>query len=257
MSTLSFLQKQKLESILWMSSWYVADFSNRTFSDCIRDVVWIDIYNDKYSTRWDSKANRLRVFWDLESDISVWKVLQAFADYLENSTIRELSNKLLWISEKLIEDSIDSIPLPKINISSLWLPQTFEEVIKQRIHDIEICLKNWAYLSVILLSWSTLEWLLFYKVSNNPKLSNTATSAPTDKTWKVKIFNEWSLSDMISVLHELQVLDKNVYKFSHALREFRNYIHPFQQAHEGFNPDKHTAEISYKILLLAIDKLSK
>jgi hypothetical protein len=28
------------------------------------------------------------------------------------------------------------------------------------------------------------------------------------------------------------------------LKDFRNYIHPRQQAAQAFNPDKHTAEIS-------------
>jgi len=40
------------------------------------------------------------------------------------------------------------------------------------------------------------------------------------------------------------VLD--VKRFSHALRDFRNYIHPYEQWRNAFNPDEHTALICYQ-----------
>ena len=56
-------------------------------------------------------------------------------------------------------------------------------------------------------------------------------------------------SDKESVLMELR-------KFSHALRDFRNYIHPREQARSGFNPDIHTADICFRVLKLAIIRLT-
>jgi len=38
-------------------------------------------------------------------------------------------------------------------------------------------------------------------------------------------------------------------------KDFRNYIHPRQQASQNFNPDKHTAEISWKVLQATIANL--
>lgn len=258
MSSLSFLEKQKLESILWMAWGWVLDFTNRVFAECVQDTTKIDIYSWKYSNYGESKAKLLRSFWEIESDITVGKLLNTFADYASNNDIRVFANRILWQKEDAanLYENLDSIVLPKITLNRLMLFPDLEEVIKQRIHDIEISIKNWAYLSSVILTWSTLEWILFHRISTSPQLSNTANSAPKDKAWKVKNFNEWSLSDMINTLHELWILDKNIVKFSHALREFRNYIHPFQQSVEKFNPDKHTAEISYKILILAIDQLS-
>ncbi len=47
-----------------------------------------------------------------------------------------------------------------------------------------------------------------------------------------------------------------VKKFSHSLRDFRNYIHPYEQVSSRFNPDEHTARISWQVLKAALFQLS-
>ena len=63
--------------------------------------------------------------------------------------------------------------------------------------------------------------------------------------------------NFIKRFSELGFLKEDVKKFSHALRDFRNYIHPYQQAASGFNPDIHTAKICWQVLKAAIFQLSK
>jgi hypothetical protein len=58
------------------------------------------------------------------------------------------------------------------------------------------------------------------------------------------------------VAYELKYIQLDIKKFSHDLRDFRNYIHPRVQAIQNFNPDKHTAEISWKVLQATIASLS-
>ena len=65
------------------------------------------------------------------------------------------------------------------------------------------------------------------------------------------------LSNFIDVAYELGLLAEDVKKFSHTLRDFRNYIHPYQQMSSRFNPDKHTAKISWQVLKAALFQLSK
>jgi hypothetical protein len=74
---------------------------------------------------------------------------------------------------------------------------------------------------------------------------------------KVKQFQDWTLSDFIDVARDLNLVREDVKKFSHALRDFRNYIHPYQQMSSGFNPDEHTARICWHVLQVAITQLSK
>ena len=55
---------------------------------------------------------------------------------------------------------------------------------------------------------------------------------------------------------QLRALKLDVKKFSHELRDFRNYIHPYEQLASKFTPDKHTAEICLQVLKAAIADLS-
>ena len=72
----------------------------------------------------------------------------------------------------------------------------------------------------------------------------------------MKRFPDWKLAELIDVACELGYLRLDVKKFSHTLRDFRNYIHPYEQMSSGFSPDKHTAEICLQVLRAAIASLS-
>ncbi len=62
----------------------------------------------------------------------------------------------------------------------------------------------------------------------------------------------WTLDTLINVAHEVGMLSLDVKKHSHSLRDFRNDIHPRQQAVHKSQPDMHTAKISWLVLQAAI-----
>jgi hypothetical protein len=128
-------------------------------------------------------------------------------------------------------------------------------MIAQRIDEIQKALASNASLAVIFLYGSTLEGLLQDAAIKNIQKFNTASAAPK-KDGKVLKLNEWTLEGLINVAHETGMIGLDVKKYGHALRDFRNYIHPREQALQNFNPDKHTAEISWKVLQAAIAGLS-
>jgi hypothetical protein len=116
MAEINRVERMKLEKLFEMNGGYVMDFSNRTFSEFIFEETRIEIYDDKYCTYGDSKAKRLRAFWDLESNYRVGKVTKAMLDKWRDEKViygREISSQeqVLWddcekISRKLLEDSI-------------------------------------------------------------------------------------------------------------------------------------------------------
>lgn len=127
------------------------------------------------------------------------------------------------------------------------------DIIKQRINEIDICIKNEAFLSAVILIGSILEGVLLGTASIYPQLFNMAQGAPRDKdNRKVKRFPDWTLSDYINVAAEVKILNIDVKKFSHVVRDFRNYIHPYQQMASKFNPDKQTALICLQVLKAGI-----
>jgi hypothetical protein len=131
-----------------------------------------------------------------------------------------------------------------------------QSVIEQRIDEIHLSLKSEAALATIFLCGSTLEGLLLDAATKQPQQFNMAKSAPKDREDKVMPLHAWSLESLINVAHEAGLLSLDVKKYGHALKDFRNYIHPRQQAAQGFKPDQHTARISWQVLQAGIADLS-
>lgn len=75
MSDLTAIEKRKLERALSMGGGYVLNFSNQTFAKFFLDNFGIDIYDTKYDYGSGSKANRMRAFWERESNYIVGKAL--------------------------------------------------------------------------------------------------------------------------------------------------------------------------------------
>ena len=76
MSTLDLGEKLKLEEILKMSGGDVLHFTHRTFQAFVYKHSGVDIEADEYATKSNSKANRLRSFWELHNDQTVGQVVQ-------------------------------------------------------------------------------------------------------------------------------------------------------------------------------------
>lgn len=75
MSSLTPLEKAKLERILRMEEGYVLRFSDRTFENIFLNVLGILINSPEFKIYGTSKANRMRAFWQSESDKNVAKLL--------------------------------------------------------------------------------------------------------------------------------------------------------------------------------------
>lgn len=139
-----------------------------------------------------------------------------------------------------------------IPIAELGLEGPVSSVMEERIKEIEKCYKAEIHLAAIILAGSTLEGILLGVASQHPKQFNTSAQSPKDKNGKTKPFHEWSLSAFIDVALDVGLLRVDTHKFSHALRCFRNYVHPHEQMASGFSPRQQTAKICLQVLKAAI-----
>lgn len=143
-----------------------------------------------------------------------------------------------------------------VNVDLLGLDSSVGEVIKQRLKEVEVCIGVEAPLASILLIGSIMEGILLGMATSYPKLFNQSPSAPKDKdTGKVQPFQNWTLNSYIDVASEIGLLKQDVKKFSHIVRDFRNYIHPYEQMSSRFSPDKQTALICFQVLKAAISQI--
>ena len=271
MANLKFNEKKLFEK-LFNRGGYVLDFSDRTFREFFNDFN-INIFSEKYNKNSGSKMNRLRAFWELEGNILVAEVLTELLniskgiDKIDKKDLEEAERYIFKLSGKVkkVETETEFLDLKfsKFDLSLLNLDIGTESIIEQRIEEIKKCLNSGASLSVIFLCGSVLEGILLNLFSKNMVKFNTSKSAPKDKGGKdkdkkvkVKPSNQWTLSDFINVAHQENFIGLDIKEYSHTLRDFRNFIHPAQQSLMKFNPDIHTAKISWQVLQAVIADLT-
>jgi hypothetical protein len=117
------------------------------------------------------------------------------------------------------------------------------------------CIEGGANLAAVLMMGSILEGVLLHVIESNIATANAAKEAPKDKTGKPRAIHEWTLNNFIEVAHELRWLGADITKFSHALRDSRNFVHPHKQRQENSTPDFHTAVISWHVVRAAVNDL--
>lgn len=273
-------EKLILEKIFEMQGGYVLEFSNSKFQQFIFNNFNIDIYTSKYTIYGDSKANRLRAFWYVENNVIVGRLLIELLAYWKTEKI--LKGKSISDSEELLQNEAHSIAnrlqgiktqssvmeetiddflnkdFEEISLVKLKIDNSVIDILNSRILEIKNSIKSKSALSCVILCGSVLEGILLGIASSKMKEFNQCSISPKNKdTQKVLSFNDWTLANFIEVSHNLGLIGLDVKKYSHSLRDFRNYIHPYQQMVSQFNPDIETAKISWQVLKAAIIDLSK
>lgn len=273
MSTLTSIEKLYLEKLLDMSGGYVMNFTDRTFGEFF-DQHNINIHERKYQTQGTSKANKLRTFWALESDQVVRTVMSDMLDNYEascNLHNRELDRDLLEKVRKIVgrltgspivhrsmaaEDKFLAHNFSIPNIQKMQVDAQVVPIVEARLKEAEIALAAGAHLSVIFLCGSVLEAMLLGTALQDPKSFNQTKATPKTAEDKPRYFHEWNLAQLIDVACEVGVLKPDIKKFGHGLRDFRNYIHPYEQVKSDFTPDRHTATLCFQVLKAALASLA-
>ena len=255
-----------------MQSGVVMGFNNDSFGRFFSNHN-IDIHGNKYQDYGESKAKKMRCFWDKESDAMVAKVLSEMLNmYKAECEInkrevdvdllrmcRGIVSKLSGIQPEItVTDESDFLrrefSLPPIN--KLPVDSVVADIIEKRLEEVRKVMGVGAYLSVIFLCGSILEGVLLGVASNNSGRFNESQSGPKDSNGKVRPLHKWSCAHLLDAACELRILPPDIGKFGHGLRQFRNYIHPYQQMSEEFSPDEHTAKICFQVLKAALASLA-
>jgi hypothetical protein len=269
MSSLTDVEKRYFEKLLDMQGGYVSDFSDATYGEFF-SRHGVDIHGTKYQTYGTSKAKKMRAFWEREPDALVGTVLSELLDSYEadcdlnnraaDAAILEKSRgitarlsgkaapaKLPQTVDDFLHNEFTVPNIQKLPIEALAVP-----IVEGRLAEARTALGAGAYLSVIFLCGSVLEAVLLGAAQKEPARFNQAGSSPKAADGTVKRFHEWSLAQFIDTACEVGLLKPDVKKFGHGLRDFRNYIHPYEQMVSGFTPDEHTAKVCFQVLKAAL-----
>lgn len=266
------LEWEVVESVLEMSSGYLLDFNDRKFADFFANHG-VQIDEEKYKTTGTSKAKRFRVFLRTAEPPLVAKVLAELLEYrqfkdrdgLKPSDVKQYRKLLARLSTPAGNSGGTSSIDPEAELLRLVLkPEQFGrlpvdqptiEVLLARVGEARVCTENGAYLAAVILCGSILEGICLGFGGRHPAHVNRAYHSQYNKP--PPKFYDWKLREWIEVLGRLGVFTPNIEKFGHALRDFRNYVHPAEQLAHRFSPDQHTARISFQVVLAAVDDMVK
>ena len=269
MSSLSDIDKRYLQKLLRMDTGYVLDYSDANYGGFFNRHR-IDIHGAKYQTYGTSKAKKMRAFWESEPDALVGRVLSEMLDSYEadcDLNDRQPDSSLLQKSRGIVSrlcgkpQSVNPMQTTNDflnyeftipNVQKLPIEIQAIPIVDSRLAEARKALGAGAYLSVIFLCGSVLEAVLLGAAQKEPARFNRAATSPKAVDGSVKRFQEWSLAQLIDVSCEVGLMKPDVKKFSHGLRDFRNYIHPYQQMISGFLPDEHTAKLCFQVLKAAL-----
>ena len=158
--------------------------------------------------------------------------------------------------------AVTSVPKPKDtplevppDLGCLVQDLSLADILIFRWAEAQRCLRAEAHLAAVVMMGSILEGVLLYKAEQNIRIANQAKAAPRDKIGAVKPIQDWSLSTLIDVAHEVGWLQGDVKRFSHGLRESRNLVHPYVQRLSMDRPDGDTCRICWQVIRAAVADL--
>lgn len=171
---------------------------------------------------------------------------QVVIDEVELLTAPPPPDEELFLSQQFAENVL---------IADLGLDPDITAILQSRVNEAQACPRGKAPLASIFLLGSTLEGILLGVATTDLRSFMTAKAAPKDKTGNVHKIHQWKLASLIEVACELGLVGLDVKKFSHELRDFRNYIHPYHQRAQGFTPTEHTVDICWQVFRAAFAQL--
>jgi len=130
-----------------------------------------------------------------------------------------------------------------------------EPIIQARWVEAQRCQHSGAFLAAVILMGSILEALLLSRCSMSPSDAYQSAAAPKDRNGRSVAIHDWSLSTLIDVAVSRTWLKTDRGEFSHALRQSRNIVHPYEHARTGANFDESTCKVCWQVLNASVDDL--
>lgn len=268
------LDLRVIEAVLEMGGGYVLDFSDRTFASFFQEHG-VDIDDARFLAEGSSKAKRLRFFLRTAPPPLTGRVLAGLLQHRMLSKPEGLLPTDLVIFREIIvrlggEPPADTRPETRVSAESAeanLLTRVFQldlfaklpvdvemsHALTGRMDEARRCIEIKAHLAAVILCGSVLEGMCLGFGIQYPERVNRGFVTQYKRS--APQLHNWKLRECIEVLARLGDLSPNVEKFGHALRDFRNYVHPAEQLAHRFLPDHHTARIGFQVVVAAAEDL--
>ena len=130
-----------------------------------------------------------------------------------------------------------------------------KDEIEKRWRDAQKCVHVEAYTSAMIIMGSILEGLILARAQLSVSTAYQSRHAPKGRDGKPVALQNWTLNTLIDVSADVGWIKTDRGKFSHALRESRNVVHPWQAVMTRANFDESTCKTSWSVLEASVDDL--
>ncbi|MEV6946951.1 hypothetical protein AB0N07_34320 [Streptomyces sp. NPDC051172] len=118
-------------------------------------------------------------------------------------------------------------------------------LLQRRLDEARTCYANGAHVAAIIMLGSLLEGVLLAVIEERD--ASLMRSKDPDFI---------GLKALIDICHRADWIDVDVERFSQALREYRNFVHPRREFREAHTPDRDTLTVSWHVVNSALNDLA-
>ncbi|MFD8321313.1 hypothetical protein [Kitasatospora purpeofusca] len=134
----------------------------------------------------------------------------------------------------------------KVVMADLIADDGMAELLQWRLDEARTCYANGAHVAAIIMLGSLLEGVLLQSVvERDPSVLGRASE------------DRVSLHTLIEVCHDAGWIGADAKRFSHELREYRNFVHPKAEARQSHRPDRDTLGICWQVVNAALNDLAE
>ncbi len=170
---------------------------------------------------------------------------------LDVALIREWLQRMVAILQSTIDHEKSTEVHEPLDFAFIK-DQGLRKVLERDGLETQATLAGGHWKSTIILAGGVLEAILMDRLLYEPS-ALTAVNAPKKK----KNVTEWTLNELILVALELQSVNASVANLSHAVREFRNLVHPGKELREKLVFGKEEARIALEVLKILVRDMAK
>ena len=209
----------------------------------------------------DAKVREFKIILRDANATPLLEEIERDPDFSANSRrvrLEALSNycrtALKFFDSGIIQQEKRIFPAPTLTKLTHIMPD-LEAVVQQRWLEAQKCQHAESYVAAVVMMGSVLEALLLARCSLSPGDAYRAAAAPKEKTGKNIAIPNWNLHSLVEVSVECGWLKSDRGKFSHALRESRNIVHPYEHARSNANFDESTCVTCWHVLNASVEDL--
>lgn len=153
---------------------------------------------------------------------------------------------------KIEIDNHDSTPITETRNFPFVKNSDLQAVLTRDYSEIQRAYISKCWKSVIILCGGLIEAILTDLLLENKTLSLSSSNKPKEND-----ITRWGLSDLINVSVDIKLVSSGIEKLSHAIREYRNLIHPGVEIRKNLKFDAEEARIAIEVLNILYRDLSK